>query len=128
MEDILYRTFENLIDRVRGPMKFRLILQPLMAITFAILDGRKDAREGKPPYFWALFTNPGHRLDLLKNGWQSVGKIFILALILDAVYQYIELRWFFPFEALLVAFILAIIPYLLLRGPANRILRFIGKE
>jgi hypothetical protein len=128
VEDILYRTFENLIDRVRGPMKFRLILQPLMAITFAILDGRKDAREGKPPYFWALFTNPGHRLDLLKNGWQSVGKIFILALILDAVYQYIELRWFFPFEALLVAFILAIIPYLLLRGPANRILRFIGKE
>lgn len=127
MEDILYRIFENLTDRVSGPMKFRLILQPLMAITFAILDGRKDAQEGKPPYFWALFTNPGHRRDLLQNGWKSVGKIFIIALVLDAVYQYIELRWFFPFEALLVAFILAIVPYLALRGPANRILRFIGR-
>jgi hypothetical protein len=128
VEEILYRIFENLIDRVSGPMKFRLILQPLMAITFAILDGKKDAREGRPPYFWALFTNPGHRRDLLQNGWQSVGKIFVIALILDAVYQYIELRWFFPFEALLVAFILAIVPYLLLRGPANRMLRFIGKK
>jgi hypothetical protein len=28
-----------------------------------------------------------------------------------------------PFEALLTAFILAVIPYALLRGPANRLLR-----
>ena len=25
-----------------------------MAIFFAIRDGLKDAREGKPPYFWGL--------------------------------------------------------------------------
>lgn len=121
MEDMLTRFFENLMGRVSGPMHFRLVLQPLMAIIFAIRDGRKDARAGRVPFFWAVFTHPEHRRDLLRSGWKSVGKVFIIALILDAVYQYIELRWFYPGEALVVALILAIIPYVLLRGPANRL-------
>ena len=121
MEDMLSRFFENLVARVSGPMHFRLILQPLMAIIFAIRDGRKDALEGRAPYFWALFTNPEHRRDLLRNGWKSVGKIFVIAIILDAVYQYIELKWFYPAEALVVACILAFVPYLLLRGLVNRL-------
>jgi hypothetical protein len=121
MEDILTRIFENLVDRVSGPMHFRFILQPLMAVIFAVKDGMKDAREGRVPYFWSIFTDSGHRRDLLRSGWKSVGKIFIIAMILDAVYQYIELRWFYPVEALLVALSLAIIPYVLLRGPVNRL-------
>ena len=39
MEEWLTRIFENLIDRVSGPMKFRLILQPLMAVVFAVALG-----------------------------------------------------------------------------------------
>jgi hypothetical protein len=108
------------MDRVSGPMKFRLILQPLMASIFAIKYGIMDAREGKPAYFWALFTDSGHRREMLQSGWKSVGKVFVLAIVLDAVYQYIELRWFYPGEALIVALILAIIPYLAIRGPVNR--------
>jgi hypothetical protein len=121
MEDFFTRFFENLVGRVYGPMHFRLILQPLMAIIFATRDGIKDAREGRAPFFWALFTNPEHRRDMLRNGWKSVGKIFIIAIILDAVYQYIELKWFYPAEALVVACILAFVPYLLLRGLVNRL-------
>lgn len=115
------RMMENLVGRVHGPMSFRLILQPLMAILFAVRDGRKDAREGKAPYFWAFFTRPQHRREMLREGWKSVGKIFILALVLDAVYQYITVRWFYPGEALVTAIALAFIPYLLLRGPVNRL-------
>ena len=126
MEDILTRIFENLTGRVSGPMQFRLVLQPLMAIIFAVKDGMKDAREGQPAYFWALFTNTGYRRSHLQSGLKSVGKIFVLAIILDAVYQYIELSWFYPGEALVVALILAIIPYLALRGPVNRLTR--GKK
>jgi hypothetical protein len=121
MEDFFTRIVEDLVGRVSGPMKFRLVLQPLMAVIFAVLDGRKDAREGRTPYFWSLFTDQENRRDLIKSGWRSVGKIFILALILDAVYQYIELRWFYLGEALLVAFVLAIVPYVLLRGLVNRL-------
>jgi hypothetical protein len=123
MEDLLTRIFENLIGRVSGPMKFRLILQPLMAIIFAIRSGLKDAREGRPAYFWALFTDSAHRRDMLRDGWKSVGRIFILAIIIDVVYQFIVFRWVYPVEVFLVAAILAFIPYLLIRGPVNRIAR-----
>ena len=123
MDHLFARVGEQLAARVTGPMKFRLVLQPAMAIFFAVRGGLKDAREGKPPYFWGLFTDPGEREAMLKNGWKSVGKVFILAAVLDAIYQFIELRWFYPGEAVIVAIILAILPYLLVRGPVNRIAR-----
>jgi hypothetical protein len=121
MDDMWMRFAENLTDRVSGPMKFRLILQPVMASIFAILAGLKDARAGKPPYFWALLTNPGHRVDMIKDGWKSVGKVFILALVLDVAYQILVLRFVYPGEAIVVAFILAIAPYLILRGLVSRL-------
>ncbi|MFH0729071.1 MAG: hypothetical protein V2B19_22370 [Pseudomonadota bacterium] len=128
MEELFTRVFENLVGRIHGPMNFRFLLQPLMAIIFAVRDGRKDAREGRVPYFWAMFTNPEHRRDLMRNGWKSVGKVFIIAIVLDAIYQYIALKWFYPGEALVVAFVLAIVPYVLLRGPANRLTPRKGKH
>ena len=123
MNDLVSRIVEDLVGRVSGPMKFRLILQPLMAAFFAIRSGLKDAKESKPPYFWAMFTDAQHRVDMIRDGWKSVGRVFILGIVLDAVYQFIVLRWLYPVEALLVAAILALIPYLLIRGPANRITR-----
>src|SRR5580704_489056 len=114
---------QHLIARVTGPMKFRLVLQPAMALFLAIRDGLKGAREGRPAYFWALFSNRDDRWAMLKDGWKAVGKVFILAMVLDAIYQVIERRWVYPGQAVVVAIILAIIPYLLLRGPVNRIAR-----
>jgi hypothetical protein len=43
--------------------------------------------------------------------------------VIDVVYQIIAHRWVYPGEAVLVAVILAIVPYLLIRGPVNRIAR-----
>lgn len=123
MNDLLSRIVEDLVGRVSGPMKFRLILQPLMAALFAIRSGLKDAKEGKSPYFWAMFGDAQHRADMIRDGWKSVGRIFILGIVLDVIYQFIVLRRLYPVEALLVAAILALIPYLLLRGPVNRIAR-----
>ncbi len=102
-------------------MKLRLVIQPLMAAVFAVRDGLKDAREKRPPYFWAVFFLPEQRLEMLRDGWKSVGKIFIIAIIIDLVEQAIDFRWFYPGEALLVAFFLACIPYLLIRGTVNRV-------
>ena len=117
---------ENIIGRLHGPMNFRLFLQPLMAISFGLRDARRDAREGKPAFFWALFTDPGHRRELVHSGWKSVSKVFVIALILDAVYQYRVLKWFYLGEALLVALTLAVVPYLALRGPLSRV--FVRKQ
>jgi hypothetical protein len=104
-------------------MKFRFVLQPLMASAFAVRSGLADAKTGKPPYCWALLWEPGLRADMLKDGWKSVGKIFILAVLLDIVYQIIVLRFVYPGETVIVAFLLAIVPYLLIRGPVNRLAR-----
>lgn len=121
MEDILMRIAHNLIDRVSGPMHFRVFLQPMMATIFAVLAGLKDAKAGNPPYFWAMFTQPAQRSEMIKYGWKQVGKIFILAVVLDVVYQFMVLHTVYPGEVIIVALILAIVPYLVLRGLVNRI-------
>jgi hypothetical protein len=123
MEEILARFWGDLMGRVGGPMTFRLILQPIMAAFFAVRGGLKDAREGRPAYFWAIFTDPAQRREMLRDGWKSVGRVFIFAIVMDGIYQFIVLRWFYPLEALIVAIVLAICPYLLIRGPVNRIAR-----
>jgi hypothetical protein len=122
MEDIWLRFAGNMVDRVSGPMKFRLLLQPTVAAILAIRAGLKDARAGKPPYFWTLATDPTARAELLKDGWKSVGKVFVLALALDVVYQIVELRFVYPGEAVIVAILLAIVPYLILRGLVTRLM------
>ena len=130
MEDVITRFFESLLGRVSGPMNVRLLLQPLVALIFAARAGLRDARTGRPPYFWAIFTSPGHRRALLAEEWKDVGKIFVLATILDVVYQFITVRWIYPMEALLVAVLLAFIPYLIARGAVTRFARLIhvGKD
>jgi hypothetical protein len=115
------RVWEGVISRTTGPLKFRFILQPAMAIFLAVRGGLKDSREGKPAFFWALFVDSGHRRELLQDAWKSIGRLFLLALVLDCVYQIIVLHWVHPFEAIVVATFLAIIPYLLVRGPVNRV-------
>ena len=123
MDSMWMRVGTQLVARVTGPMKFRLVLQPCMAAFFAIRAGLADAKAGKPPYFWGLLSDHGQRVDMLKDGWKSVGRVFILALVLDAVYQLIELHFIYLGEMIIVAFVLAILPYLILRGIVTRLAR-----
>ncbi len=123
MEDLFTWAWDHLVGRIDGPLKFRLILQPTMAVIFAFRAGLKDAREGRVPYFWAIFTEPDRRGALIREGWKAVMKVFILATLMDLTYQYLILGWLYPVAALFVAFMLAFIPYLLVRGPVNRIAR-----
>jgi hypothetical protein len=123
MDHIWARVGSQLLARVSGPLKFRLVLQPVMASFFAIRSGLADARAGKTPYFWCLLSDPSQRMAMLKDGWKSVGKVFLLALVLDVVYQIIELRFVYVGEAIIVAVVLAILPYLILRGLVTRLAR-----
>jgi hypothetical protein len=123
MRDMILRALTNLAARVGGPMTFRIILQPLMASIFAFRDGLKDAREGRPPYLWTLITDPSQRVDLIRQGWAAVGRVFILAIVMDVIYQLIVVGWIYPFETLTVSILLAVIPYLVIRGPVNRLVR-----
>jgi hypothetical protein len=123
MDELIARGWEGLMARIGGPMTFRLILQPLMATLLAVRAGLKDAREGRPPYFWTLVTDSAQRLDLLREGWRSIARVFILAVVMDLIYEWLVGRRFYPLETLIVAIVLAVLPYLLLRGPVNRFAR-----
>jgi hypothetical protein len=55
------------------------------------------------PYGWAILSDPINRQELLQEGWKDVAKVFVIAIIIDFVYQIIEFRWFYPEEAVIVA-------------------------
>jgi hypothetical protein len=115
--------WQGFVSRTTGPLKFRFLLQPAMAIFLGIGGGVSDWRAGKPAFFWEFWSDPAKRKELLREGWRSLGKLLILAVLLDCVYQFIVLRWIYVVEAVIVAFFLAIVPYLLVRGPVNRVLK-----
>ena len=43
-------------------------MQPAVAVFFAIRDGLNNARRGNVPYFWAIFTEPSRRMELIPDG------------------------------------------------------------
>jgi hypothetical protein len=115
------RIWHHLIARPGESLALRFLLQPAMSTIFAVRDGIKDARTGRPPYFWTVLSNPDKRRARLREGLAATGKVLLIAILLDGVYQYLEFKTIYPVEALIVAVLLAFIPYLLLRGPIARI-------
>lgn len=123
VHDDLSRFWTNLLARPSGPLAFRFILQPLVATLFAIRDGIRDAQTGRSPYFWTVLRDPVQRRERLREGLKATGKIIVFGIGIDALYQFKVLDDFYAGEAIAVALILGFIPYLLIRGPANRIAR-----
>jgi hypothetical protein len=123
VQEVFSRIWEMLIGRADGPLSLRLIFQPAVAAIFAIRAGLKDAREERTPHLWSVFTNPLDCRDLLRAGWKDIGKVFIIAVVLDVVYALIVHRWIFPGQAPLVGAVLAIVPYVSIRGAVTRIAR-----
>jgi hypothetical protein len=124
MEEMLNRLVSDLIGRLTGPLTMRLFLQPAVAGFFAVRDGLKDARQGRPPHFWRIVTGPPEaRRRRLRETWKAVFKVFIMAVVLDCLYQWLVMRWIYPGESIVTATILAIIPYVVLRGVTDRIAR-----
>jgi hypothetical protein len=119
----LQRLWDNLVQRPSGPMRFRFVLQPSMAAIVAIHDGLGDARTGRTPYFITVLRNPQERAGRLREGLNATARIILLGLAMDVVYQLVVLRTFYPNEALIIALLLAFVPYVLIRGLVVRVWR-----
>lgn len=128
LEDYVARDWDMLIGREHGPLAFRLILQPLVAALLAVRAGLRDAQTGERPFGWTVATDPVRRKDLLLAGWSDVARLFVIAVIVDAIYQAIVFRAFYPGQALIVAAFVAFPSYFLLRGLTNRIARHLGRR
>jgi hypothetical protein len=120
--------WREILERPTGPFAFRFYLQPPMAVFLAVRDGVRDAKAGRLPYLWSLFKDPAGRRERLREGWRSVGKVFVFAIVLDLLYQIFVLRGLRPVQTLLVAVALALVPYMVLNGPANRAFRRLARR
>jgi hypothetical protein len=117
------RGSDNFLARPNSSLSLRFYVQPTMAGLLALRAGIQDAREGRQGYLWAMLTRPERRLQLLHEGWRGAMTPFLLAIVLDLVYQLITAKFVYPLELLFTATLLALVPYALLRGPFNRLAR-----
>ncbi len=53
----------------------------------------------------------------------DIGKVFVLALAFDAVYQFVVYRSITALDLLLTAALLALVPYVVLRGLVTHLAR-----
>lgn len=121
--ETLGRVWQNLVDRPGGPFVFRFVLQPIMAALAALRAGIRDARAGRAPFLETVLTDPAQRRSRLDEALVATARIILLGLAIDTVYQVIEFETFHPVEAVIIALLLAFLPYVLLRGVITRIAR-----
>lgn len=121
--EVHQRIWRDIAERPGGPMSFRFLLQPTMAFVAALHDGIQDARVHRVPYLRAILRDSIQRGDRLREGLFATARLILLGIGMDAIYQWRVLGAFYPGEALLITFLLAVLPYLLLRGPISMIAR-----
>jgi hypothetical protein len=119
--NVLKQFWHDLVERPDGPMRFRFVLQPLMAAILAIRDGFKDVRSGRSPYFATVLANPQERIGHLREGLNATARITALGLTMDVIYQAIVFKTFYPDQALVVALVLAFVPYVIIRDVIARV-------
>jgi hypothetical protein len=121
--DALLLAVDQLLGRASGPLHFRLVMMPSVVTALAIRAGLRDARDGNPAFLWALLANPTERPRVVRSALKDIGRVFVVAIVLDTTYQLAILHWFYPIQLLIVAVACAVVPYVVVRGPVTRLTR-----
>ena len=108
-----------------GPLNFRLVVMPTVVTVLALRAAWKDHQEGRPAFLGVLIKDPGERNRLFHQGLKNIGRIFLVAVVLDTVYQLMVFRWVYPGMVLVVAVLCAIVPYVLVRVPSTLSIHFL---
>jgi hypothetical protein len=119
---------DDLAARVTGPMSFRFIVQPLVAVFLGFRDGRMDAKAGTPPFIFDILFRPADRKRQLGSAFHRLLTPIIVATVLDAIAQYLIFKHVRPLPALLVGTFLMGLPYSLARGLTNRVVTALHRK
>lgn len=103
-----------------GPLSFRLLLQPLVAAAIGVRAGRADAKLGRPPFLGRIFGSGAARNAAVSEARGDIGRLFLIALVADLLFQLIANHRIHPGQGLIAAVILALPTYLLARGATRR--------
>ena len=124
MESLL----EYLQKATSGRGSLRFMIQPITATLLGIRAGRHDGRAGAPPYFVLLLTDRENRRAALAEGAKHLSKVFVVAVVFDAILQFLAYGNIRPGWAVTVGLLLAAVPYVLSRGLTNRVMRLRAKD
>ncbi len=122
--EVHQRFWADIADRLHGPMTFRFFLQPTMAFIAALIDGIRDARFGHKSFFWSANRDSTLHAGRLREGMISTARVALLGLSMDAIYQFKVFDRFYPVEALMMAILLAVIPYFIFRWIVEYVARW----
>lgn len=111
----------ELTQRLNGPFSLRMLLQPCMALLFAMRDGKADGLKGAQPYLQRILLRADQRRETIGSAWASIGKVFVVATVLDAAFQFATHGAVSLAQAVAVAVLLCVLPYSLMRGPTARL-------
>ena len=124
LSELAQRFWTDLLARPDGPYAFRFVLQPTMAVIAALVDGIKDARAGRSPYFWTVVYDRELRAARLHEGIRATKRILLLGIAMELFYQLPRFKTLYVGEAVVIVFGLCFLPYLLMRGPVARIAKY----
>jgi hypothetical protein len=128
VQELIVRFWEGLEARTSGPLALRFVLQPTIATILAVRAGLADAKAGRQPYLSTIVRDRTLRGARIREGWHATAKVFGFAAVLDVVYQLMVFKSARLIEAVVIAFLLACVPYLIMRGPAARLARRARRE
>ena len=126
--NVLQLGLDQLLGRLSGPLNFRLVVMPTVVTIIALRAAWKDLREGRPAFLGIWIQDPLERKRVFRGWRKDVGRIFIIAVVLDVAYQLIVFRWVYPGLVLVVAVVCAIVPYVLVRGPVQLFAHFLLRK
>jgi hypothetical protein len=103
-----------------GPGRLRFIIQPLIAILLGARDGGHDYAAQRTAFLWGLLTERGERRGRAREAVAAAAFPFLLAIGMDALFQYLILQRVAVAGAVLVGILLIALPYSVSRALANR--------
>jgi hypothetical protein len=112
---------DNLSTMISGPGKFRFVVQPLIAVALGLRDGLRDVKEGRPPFLISLLFKREYRKQAWTTGKAALITPFLVAIVMDSIFQIMLLHRWKLGGALAVGVLLIGLPYSALRGFSNRI-------
>jgi hypothetical protein len=111
----------NLLVRLDGPGAFRFVFQPLVAMLLGVRDGRRDAVANRPPYLSRCVFDVAARRASLSDGFATIGKPFVIAIVIDALLSLVILGAIYPVSTLFVGVVLVALPYVIARDLTGRL-------
>jgi hypothetical protein len=101
--------------------RFRLIIQPALAMVLGVRIGLADARAGSQPFIARLIRSPHERWSLLRESIVHAAKPLTLALLMDGLFQYLTFGRIRILAAIIVGILLVWLPFSSTRGLTNRV-------